>query len=1356
MSIGKNEFLSRTTSLILSLLMIFTACAAVISNPAHASAADNEPLKKRTTYYTDEEVANLRENAEGYYANTKNSYVSAAEKYLNYTYEELWSIIPSQNVPRSYAVNQPKGCLNCGLNIDAYGNYPYTFNTDSAPWKLTCPACKMQFPTNDFKSYYESGLDETGRFQPDKADPQYLKNTLYPEKGEKWGVDNGRGYVHTNGEKYFFVAYYNHWANWYEACQHPIEYLMYAYLYTGEQKYADRAIVFLNRFADLYPEFNLRDQKWSDGFRHSGGDYGKIVGSIWECGTIQPFLEAYDILFHGFENLSSEALDFIKSKSGGKINTVKDVMLNIENGIYKQILPEVKKGNIRGNNGMHQRVLCLAAVVIDDPQLSKEWLEFAFKPSTSIMSGLNIGATFVNDIDRDGMGNEASPHYNILWLGSYLTIAELLKGYTINGTDISYDLYENVKFKKMFTAMLNILLGETFTPNIGDADNTGVHVNYTYASYTLNAYLAYREPKFAQMLYWLYKGNTSSIVLGPTEKNPTEIGKEIDALVKEHGELTFESQNLTGYGFTSLMNINNGSSGKTYPSEKNISIPATSISVINLGALSTVTRTVDSIRFTPSSTKDTMSIGISFTNAEAVYDVVMTANSVENAGKFNVYIDGKLLQESVQFPNGGKQDKVYYRRTINITPGYHVISFEPSEGSVGPMELVSLTFIGTSGATSKQSINKETSLYMYYGRNSGHGHSDTLNMGVFAYGMDLMPDLGYPEYCDGTPNQVYWVSNTVSHNTVLVNDAKMGTQTIADPTHYDATEFVKLISVDAPAVYSAAKTYSRTSALIRYDDSSSYVLDLFRVTGGKKHTYSFHPAESSGYASEGLEFVPQVDSSGNYVGTLLSKSGSFGAGSSSSGYQWLKNVRKDESPESTFSMDWAIVDTRGTATANDVHLKLTMHGDYSSVYLTNGVPPTNKPGNPKQLDYLLVNHEGKDNNTDTLFVSVIEPYTGTPNVLSSEIVKVTENGKEVTDTGTRAVKITFINGRTDYIIYSADTSRKLSVADLFDFQGFFGVYSIRDGKVTTYVNDGVLIDKKTYTDRYTGKVVTFTKELSTENSITVKFDGTVDEKELIGRYVYISVGKTSVSYKILGVKKDGENYVLDVGDVTTVSSYKSTDTSKGFNYYFKEDADITVKLSSGEVDAASLSKLFESTKSPITYLSLSHDLRVDAKAGDLVGTLFPVSSAIIKLYELPEYTYSVVEGYGDYEYFEAKGNAIYLKKDHADSGKSEFNIKVSAVNGNEAYYTTMVIDVLTKSKSNSQLYPELTLSETAENTDTTIETVPSDPGEGGDDPEVPVPGEGGNVIVFIAIGAALVIIVIIVVIVMGKKNKKTK
>ena len=38
---------------------------------------------------------------------------------------------------------------------------------------------------------------------------------------------------------------------------------------------------------------------------------------------------------------------------------------------------------------------------------------------------------------------------------------------------------------------------------------------------------------------------------------------------------------------------------------------------------------------------------------------------------------------------------------------------------------------------------------MYYGRNTGHGHRDTLMLGLYAYGVFLNPDHGYPCFADG-------------------------------------------------------------------------------------------------------------------------------------------------------------------------------------------------------------------------------------------------------------------------------------------------------------------------------------------------------------------------------------------------------------------------------------------------------------------------------------------------------------------------------------------------------------------------------------------------------------------------------
>lgn len=52
-----------------------------------------------------------------------------------------------------------------------------------------------------------------------------------------------------------------------------------------------------------------------------------------------------------------------------------------------------------------------------------------------------------------------------------------------------------------------------------------------------------------------------------------------------------------------------------------------------------------------------------------------------------------------------------------------------------------------------------------------HGHIDAMNVGLFARGLDLMPDYGYPplqfERCDG--RQALWYRHPAAHNTVVID-----------------------------------------------------------------------------------------------------------------------------------------------------------------------------------------------------------------------------------------------------------------------------------------------------------------------------------------------------------------------------------------------------------------------------------------------------------------------------------------------------------------------------------------------------------------------------------------------------------
>ncbi|MBE6552222.1 MAG: alginate lyase family protein [Ruminococcaceae bacterium] len=1292
---------------ILKRIFIFVFCGILVLTPCigaftvTAYSASGEPLKKRATYYTDEKLANMKENTEKYHW-AGEAVVSAkakADNYLeNYTLKELWELIPSQKVFRSYGVNQTYGCLNCGNAIDAWGNYPYIHNHTADPWKLTCPNCKMRFPTNDFEAYYESGLDSKGVFVPSKADKSLLKNTLYPERGEKWGVDDGTSYVHTNGEKYFFIAYYAHWAMWYTGIiSDAVISFTNAYLYTGEQKYADAGIVMINRIGDLYPSFNIDDCPWSEGYRHSGRDHGKIIGSIQESELVRNFVFAYDAFFRGFPTIGKEALDLLKSKNT-KIKTYKDVMINIEDGLLKPIYPTFKAGNIRGNNGMHQYTLAAAAVVLDDKELSALWLDHTFG------SGGNVSATFVNDVDRDGWGNEASPSYNSSWLANFMGMADMLKGYVISGTNLSYDLYENVKFKKMFTSGVEIMVTPKFSPNIGDSGSTGSAGMVASTSYLTKAYYVYGDPVYAQMIDMLTNGNVDNIRLGIFDKDPESLPEKIKADVEKYGKYDIESKMLTGFGLAACMNVN-GAAVTSVSDKGSYEISGRELSVVNGKIQQNFTRNEDgSVTFEPEKPGESISIGFDLNNSGAVYEFILYSLSGKNGGSFDVYIDGKLLQGDVDFScKDGERMPVYFRRTAEYMTGYHVATFVSSEKKVGPMTVDGVRFIRTTGASSADFHNERTTMTMYFGRNTGHGHKDTLNLEIYAFDINMTPDMGYPEFCDGTPHQNFWVANTVSHNTVIVNETTMGNQIVSQPKAFDSSEFVSMVSVDASRVYNVTDKYMRTSALIKYDNEYSYAVDFFAVNGGSVHTYSFHPAESSGVVTEGLDFLKQADENGNYIGTLAGANVPWGTGSYSSGYQYLDKVRKDSDPDGKISFDWSITEARYT-TAADIHLKLTMLNDLDDVVLANGTPPRNKAGNPKGIDYVLASRRSK-NKLSSLFVSVIEPYIGDSFILSTDTVPVTTDKGEVYDDSVKAVKVTFRNGRTDYIVYSEEPATVYTIDKKFYFKGFFAVVSIRDDDIVTYTNDAVVSLEEKQTS-YTGIVKDFTKELTTKNSITVKFDTAVDEEKLIGNYIYIdNDGIINASYKILGVERSGENYVLDIGDISPVRAYKVTsDLSKGMIYDVGVNRRFYIRLSesSGDIEA-----LTENEGSYISDIVLSSNIKKDASAGDHVGGLFVVRKNIKSLYQLPKYEITLNNGAGDSAMFEIKDGGLYLSPSY-EAGKGNYNVsfKITDIDSGETKTVTKLITTLSKSQSDSQRALGFTLSETKETAEFPVTELP--------------------------------------------------
>lgn len=1022
-------------------------------------------MKLRSTIYTSDKVAAARRNVQQYdwARKLKDDAVGKAERYVGLGHEFLWRLVPPQTLPRSYGVNQKLGSPVTGKDIDRFGNYPYTGDPASAPWKIVDPSSGMTFPTNDFGAYYESGLDEQAIFRPELADRSLLVNELYPEKGPYWGVDDGFGWVDEHGSRYTFVAYYVHWFLWHGnntgMIQDSVNSLRDAYILTGDIRYARAGTVLLDRIADVYPELDVSVYDKAVFLNSHGGESGrgKAVGSIWETALVKDFLSAYDAFFPAMDD--EETIVFLARKAAAcKLAAAKNsgdaIRRNIEEGIVKQVFPAVKEAAIFGNMGFHQSALALAAVVYDTLPETREWLDFTLRPGRREsnpdwhVTGGGLAAALVNDVDRDGHGDEAAPHYNRLWLSTFQTVADILQGYDLCP---EFDLYRHVKYKKMYAAMYPLLLNGKFTAQIGDSGKTGNPEPPALIREAVKAFEAYGDPIYAQMAFYLNGNRLDGIHGDIYSADPESFVKRIKQAIPEHGTLSLGSVNLTGYGFAALRD-----------------------------------------------------------------------------GEAGVQHDGK-----------------------------------PCCGTM-------------------------RDLWLYYGRSAGHGHRDALNLGLHAFGMDLAPDLGYPEYADTKDRHRFeWVQHTISHNTVTVDNGKQKTQWCGRPRYFDDGAFVKLIDVEAPEAYPQTELYRRTAAIVRIDEGHSYMVDLFRVKGGTEHHYSFHGPEGD-TAVEGLELVSQP--TGTYAGPEAEygerQDSVEGTGYEGSGFHYLKNVRHDASPGDRFSVDWNAVDTWGLLERpGPVHLRLTMLGAYDRVSLAEGVPPRNKPGNPSSLTYAIVRRSSEDGlPLESMFSSIIEPYRETSQVRAVRSLPVRDevSGSTPSDFEVKAICVTLEDGRTDTIVSALNTGSKYRIGEGLLFCGSFGVISERGGQIEqAYVLGGTLlgyastpvIDERS--GRLEGTIADFTKELSESNEIIVRMNMQgIEPERLAGKMIYVeNDGERNAVYSIKSAEllnaegmasAEGvcQTVRLNIGDITLIRRYAdSGDTSKGYRYDIAEGSAFSIPLS---------------------------------------------------------------------------------------------------------------------------------------------------------------------------------------------------
>src|SRR5882757_5480110 len=993
--------------------------------PGAASAATTEPVKTASTFYTSAKVAAARHNVATY--DWAKSTLAAAQKiadqFVAQSDEWLWSLVTPQSLPRSINVNYLLGSLTTGKDVYQLGYYPFTMDPWNRPWKIVDPLAAQRglpsvFPTNDFGAFYESAIDANGIFDRTKGDRSFLVNTLYPEKGPDWGVDDGYGYVDPAGNHWTFIAYYTHFSRWsgVGSIEQGIQALRDSYLYTGDVKYAHAGIIMLDRIADFYPAMDCGAFPRSYGFRNSdpGTGKGKIVGSIWEPGLISEFIKAYDAFFPALaKSDQANVVPFLNSKASQyghpPKNDVAAIRLNAENGLLRPILPAVQAAQIYGNFGFHQSALAMAAAVLDYPAEAGAWFDFTFatgklesQPTWHVTGG-DVYRMLIDDIDRDGWSDEASPFYDTQSFNALKTIADVLDGYAgYPGAD----LYQHPKFRRMFTGGPRIVALDAYIPSIGDAGATGQPgIGFTADTY-VTGFERYGDPSMAQLAYLLNKNSTVGLNSGIFSADPAGTEDKIRTLITTDGPLDRPTENMTGYGLGWLRS----------------------------GAVGTPAR---------------------------------------------------------------REAWIYYGRTT-----------------------------------------------------TDHSALEALHLGLYGFGLDLLPDQGYPEATDYSNFSQEWTHNTISHNTVVVDKHPQKGAWVAQPQGFASGQRVQFADIAAPASYPQTSSYRRATAMIDVDGGTSYLVDVFRVVGGQDHVFSFHAGEGPATAG-GLQLVAQP--TGTYAGAGVPMPARRAAPTdwTSPGFNWLDQVERDADPPPQFSVDWAVKDTWHVDNPDpNAHLRITVLGQADDVAMANGYPPQNNPGNPRSLRYLLLHRTS----AASQFVSVIEPYSGTRVVKSIESVGVTTIHGTVAAHEVSAVKVSLPGGRVDYVVSCARPDAKLLIDRRFVFSGSFGMLTLKHERPEyAFGHDATEVGPlHTHAANVVGAVASFTRELSATNELVLAVSRPVnDPASLIGATVYVdNDGQRNAAYLISAAAMDGHRkLVLGLADQTTVRGYvDDTDFSKGYTY----------------------------------------------------------------------------------------------------------------------------------------------------------------------------------------------------------------
>ena len=383
-----------------------------------------------------------------------------ADPWLDRDQDFIRSLMPGPEVPRSWTINFVSGCPVHGSGPNGYGGYAqggWKHDPFKDKWRVTCAVGGESYPSNDFEAFYESGMEDRS-----------LLTGPYADDG--WGWQGADGPF-----RHWFIAYCC--CSIWNAVMAGLTSLGQAYLLSGDGRYAHKALVILDRLAEVYPHMDYSRQSMY-ALEFSPGYTGKMNDLISESGTVRRLCHALDAVRDAIPDdpaFGSDADGFRRK---------------LEAGIIGASLEGIYRGHVRSNYGGHQEALLIAALASGDRnEIDKavDWTlnntgeatelkemltcfdGYIFRDKAAHAEGINFALD--NLIFREGMGWESSPSYNSSWVAHLTVIARLLEGQGIR-------IWDRPRFRRMYRWAEEMTCLDHFTPCIGDAGTTtGGHVS---------------------------------------------------------------------------------------------------------------------------------------------------------------------------------------------------------------------------------------------------------------------------------------------------------------------------------------------------------------------------------------------------------------------------------------------------------------------------------------------------------------------------------------------------------------------------------------------------------------------------------------------------------------------------------------------------------------------------------------------------------------------------------------------------------------------------------------------------------------------------------------------------------------